>query len=87
MTAVRHLRRAPITEALIDLRVKARPDADAKEFGAALEGLQDFPILEEQRRTELTVAAGTDRTPRQDVSERAARTDKPSDCGEIRRPA
>ncbi len=70
MAAVRHLRHAPITEALIDLRVKARQDADAKEFGAALKGLQDFPILEEQRRTELTVAAGTDRTPTQDVRER-----------------
>ncbi len=72
MAAVRYLRNAPITEALIDLRVKARRDANEAAFGAALEDLPGFPILERQHQTELTFAGGTGVAPTQTARERFA---------------
>lgn len=50
MLAVRHLRNAPITEAIVDFRVKARPDCKAEDFAKLREQLVDqFPQVDEQR--------------------------------------
>jgi uncharacterized protein (TIGR04255 family) len=55
MAQPRHLQRAPITEAIIDFRVKARKDLDPQAFlslRAELAGV--FPEVEERRGVETT---------------------------------
>ncbi len=50
MPEPRHLRNAPITEAIIDFRVKARPDFRAEEFGVLRKTLGSrLPRIEERR--------------------------------------
>lgn len=61
MAAIRHLRNAPITEALIDLRVIPRPGLDPSVFREAAKTLASrFPLVEERRDTEamLQVVGG-----------------------------
>src|SRR4051812_17317805 len=56
MPEQRHLRNAPITEALIDFRVKARSDFEPKEFAALIEPLKSrFPTAQEQRTGQLNI--------------------------------
>ena len=56
MVDVCHLPRAPITEALVDLRVAARADLDASEF-RSLEGelSEAFPSIDERRQTMVSL--------------------------------
>jgi len=50
---IRHLKNAPITEAIIDVRVKARANFRAEEFAALRPQLSNqFPKMEEQRGKE-----------------------------------
>lgn len=50
MPTPRHLNKAPITEAIIDFRVKARQGLDPQEFGRVKAELKDrFPLVEERR--------------------------------------
>ena len=63
MPTPRHLQNAPITEAIIDFRVKARPDLRAEDFGAVKDRLAArLPKVEERRglqaRIELLKAKG-----------------------------
>ena len=63
MPTPRHLQTAPITEAIIDFRVKARPDLRAEDFGAVKDRLAArLPKVEERRglqaRIELLKAKG-----------------------------
>ncbi len=59
MPEPRHLKNAPITEAIIDFRVKARPDLKAIEFAHVRSQLADrFPKLDERRGFEATVELG-----------------------------
>jgi len=54
MPASRHLQSAPISEAIIDFRVKARPDFHAEEFSALKSSLADrYPKVDEQRGQEF----------------------------------
>ena len=56
MATPRKLRNAPITEALIDFRVKARKDFDASEFLALREEFsQRYPFVDERRGKEMRV--------------------------------
>ncbi|HKZ86222.1 MAG TPA: TIGR04255 family protein [Anaerolineae bacterium] len=55
MSEPHHLRSAPITEAIIDFRVKARPSFHAQEFSALKSTLVDrFPKVEERRGGKVT---------------------------------
>ncbi len=55
MPQPRHLQSAPITEAIIDLRVKARPGFSAQEFSSLKPTLADsFPKVEERRGGKVT---------------------------------
>jgi uncharacterized protein (TIGR04255 family) len=54
MSKIRHLRSAPITEAIFDIRVKAREGFDVAEFANLRQDLaQTFPIVEEIRGSEV----------------------------------
>ncbi len=56
MPTIRHLSRAPVVEALIDYRVKARPDLDVAEFLACRPSvISRFPRHHEQRRIEAQI--------------------------------
>jgi uncharacterized protein (TIGR04255 family) len=56
MTSVKHLSRAPITEALLDLRVKARKDFKPGDFSVLKQELAaNFPRVEERSGFETTV--------------------------------
>ena len=55
MPTPRHLRNAPITEAIIDFRVKARPDLDVERFRAVHTTLVSLPQLIEMRSIEAQV--------------------------------
>ena len=55
MPAPRHLRNAPITEAIIDFRVKARPEFRPEEFSSLKTQLSDrFPKVDEYRGLQAT---------------------------------
>lgn len=57
MTKIRHLSKAPITEAIVDLRVKARDEFDADEFSKLKEALADrLPEIGKQRAVEASVS-------------------------------
>ena len=63
MPRVRHLRNAPITEAIFDFRVKARPEFRGEEFAPLQPRLaDDFPKMNQQREfktpVELKMAEG-----------------------------
>lgn len=52
----RHLKSAPIHEALFDIRVKARPDFHVEEFEILKETLSDnFPVFQERYRKNITL--------------------------------
>ena len=56
MPEPRHLRNAPITEAIIDFRVKARPGFRAEEFAGLRERLAErFPKVDERRGLQVTL--------------------------------
>lgn len=56
MTEFPHLESAPITEALIDVRVRARPDLQASEFKRLRDTLNaQFPRMEERRGFQATL--------------------------------
>lgn len=66
MLRVRHLRNAPITEAIIDFRVKARASFRAEEFAALKPRLADrFPKPDERQGVEATfrIVAGRGQPP------------------------
>ena len=55
MPTPRHLQNAPITEAIIDFRVKARPDLRAEDFAGMKDQLSNrLPKLEEMRGLQAT---------------------------------
>jgi len=55
MPTARHLKNAPITEAIIDLRVKARPDLRAEDFLQLKDELSNrFPKIQERRGLQAT---------------------------------
>ena len=55
MPTPRHLQNAPITEAIIDFRVKARPDLRAEDFAGVKDQLSNrLPKLEEMRGLQAT---------------------------------
>ena len=55
MTAPRHLRYAPITEAIIDFRVKARPEFRPETFASLQTQLSSrFPKVDEYRGLQAT---------------------------------
>src|SRR5579859_7697680 len=55
MPTPRHLREAPITEAIIDFRVKSRAGLDPAVFSGVRPSLADrFPRLNEQRGGKIT---------------------------------
>lgn len=59
MSKVRHLNHAPITEAIIDYRVKARPDLRAEDFGSVRERIaQQFPKVDERRGRKISFEVG-----------------------------
>ena len=67
MPAPRHLRNAPIREAIIDYRVKARPDLKAEDLGALRPELaKSFPRIEDRRAGTVTleIAQGVAKPPR-----------------------
>jgi len=56
MPTARHLKNAPITEALIDFRVKARSDLRAEDFAAVKDRLSNrLPKVEEMRGLQATI--------------------------------
>lgn len=56
MPAPRKLKTAPITEALIDIRVKARADFIVSEFAILKDELRSrFPVVEERRGGKITI--------------------------------
>ena len=56
MPAVRHLRNAPITEAILDFRVQSRPEFLVEEFATLKKQLATrFPVVDEQRGLEATI--------------------------------
>lgn len=64
MTVVRHLERAPITEALIDFRVKLAPGVDVVELDK-LDGIprDKYPIVERLRRVALMMEGVPEKRP------------------------
>lgn len=53
MAAIRHLSRAPITEALFDFRVTLPPEFQSEAFSSVRERLRtEYPVVEEMRRFE-----------------------------------
>lgn len=59
MADVQHLRNAPIVEALVDVRVAARPEFTAERFLSLHDELRgEFPKLEERRAVSFEVAFG-----------------------------
>lgn len=59
MARPRHLARAPITEAIVDFRVKARPGFDPTVFGTLKESLAGrFPQVAEQRTLQAVLHVG-----------------------------
>lgn len=56
MATVRHLKRAPVTEALVDIRVKARDDLNPEDLRPPKRFSRDFPQLGEQRGIEASFA-------------------------------
>jgi len=59
LAAIRHLRNAPIVEAIFDVRVEARPDFVANEFSGLKAELQGaYPVMEERRGVSLELAFG-----------------------------
>ncbi len=59
MPQPRHLARAPITEAIIDYRVKARPEFRAEDFGAVRDHITArFPKVEERRGRTVSFKVG-----------------------------
>jgi uncharacterized protein (TIGR04255 family) len=61
MPQQRYLRNAPITEAIVDFRVKASSDTDAKKFAALQPRLTaQLPVMEEQRQFSATIELGRD---------------------------
>lgn len=59
LTTSSHLRKAPILEALIDVRVEARPAARGEDFRPAVQLVKDrYPNVEERRGVTLEVAFG-----------------------------
>jgi uncharacterized protein (TIGR04255 family) len=70
MPKPRHLRKAPISEAVIDLRVRARSGFDAREFARLRARLADrFPRVEERRgyKAVVELAPGTSQTSTEDL--------------------
>lgn len=64
MPAPRHLRNAPIREAIVDFRVKARRELTLQDLAPVRESLRDtFPIFEEQHATETTILLSPPATP------------------------
>lgn len=64
MATVRQLRRPPISEALVDLRVDGRPDVDPAEFHKAKPRLSPgFPGVEERREATTSIGLGPGRVP------------------------
>jgi uncharacterized protein (TIGR04255 family) len=66
MAQPRHLRNAPITEAIIDFRVKAAPEFDVKKFAELKPRFADqLPKMEEQRgfQAKFQIAKGQPQTP------------------------
>jgi uncharacterized protein (TIGR04255 family) len=64
MAGVRHLENPPITEALVDFRVKANPKFRVKTIAELKDGLREqFPEVMEQRGFEAVVSVGEDKRP------------------------
>jgi len=70
MPASRHLQNAPITEAIIDFRVKARPEFRAEEFSALKPNLADrFPTVDERRGQQYLFAMTEGQSPSSHVQD------------------
>lgn len=66
MPEPRHLRNAPIREAIVDFRVKARRELTAADLRPAVELLADaFPVVEEQYAREASLYLSTPAAPPQ----------------------
>ena len=56
MTEYQTLRRAPITEALVDIRVKLTPELDVRQIDSIYESIKhDYPQKQEQRLSQVEV--------------------------------
>lgn len=56
MTQIRHLSRAPISEAIVDFRVKAANDFKVQDLQSLVDSLSDrFPSVEERRGGQVTI--------------------------------
>jgi uncharacterized protein (TIGR04255 family) len=59
MATIRHLSKAPIVEAVIDFRVKSRPDFDAAQLETATANVQnDYPKIEKRMEVEAKITFG-----------------------------
>ncbi len=59
MAEIKHLRRAPIVEAMIDVRVEARPDFRGDSFNTIRELVaREYPVVEERRGITFQFALG-----------------------------
>jgi uncharacterized protein (TIGR04255 family) len=64
MAAIRHLSRAPITEALFDFRVTLPPEFQAEAFNTIRERIRErYPVVEEMRRFEARFEFQADKGP------------------------
>jgi uncharacterized protein (TIGR04255 family) len=70
MARIRHLSKAPITEVIVDFRVKARQGLQAKEFAALKPELAHrFPDVREQRQVKAEFRLGPKEGPLQQATE------------------